>query len=96
MFEGRGIITAFSAARLVMERSQHSVLVGEGATKFALANGVEAAETVTHDVREQFEAWRRQQSEGADQAGVDLDRGESHDTVGMVCLDEHGNLAAGT
>lgn len=28
-FEGRGIVKAFSAARMVMERSPHSVLVGE-------------------------------------------------------------------
>lgn len=28
-FEGRGIIKAFRCARLVMERSPHSVLVGE-------------------------------------------------------------------
>lgn len=89
-------MTAFSAARLVMERSQHSVLAGEGATKFALANGIQAAETLTDDARDQLEAWRREQLDGAGAVGADVVRGESHDTVGMVCLDEHGNLAAGT
>lgn len=81
-----------------MERSQHSVLAGEGAAKFAIANGIEAAETLTDDAREQFEEWRRQQQqEAAPEGGVaETDRGESHDTVGMVCLDAHGNLAAGT
>lgn len=94
----RGIVTAFSAARLVMERSQHSVLAGEGATNFALANGIEAAETLTDYAREQFEEWRRQQLQEAARngGGAETDRGESHDTVGMVCLDAHGNLAAGT
>lgn len=94
--EHRGVITAFSAARLVMERSPHSVLAGEGATTFALSNGVDAAETLTEDAQEQFEAWRHQQSEESERARASLDREESHDTVGMVCLDEHGNLAAGT
>lgn len=79
-----------------MERSQHSVLAGEGATTFALANGIEAAETLTDDSREQFEAWRQNQLEDSGRVGDDGDRGKSHDTVGMVCLDEDGNLAAGT
>ena len=82
--ERRGVIAAFSAARLVMERSPHSVLAGEGATTFALANGIGAAETLTEDAREQFEAWRQQQSEEARRARASLDREESHDTVGMV------------
>lgn len=79
-----------------MERSPHSVLAGEGATTFALANGIDVSESLTEDAREQFEAWRQHQSEEAGRARASLDREESHDTVGMVCLDEHGNLAAGT
>lgn len=67
------------------------MLAGEGATEFALTNGMEAAETLTDDARQQFDTWRQQQVHE-----IDADRGESHDTVGMVCLDEHGNLAAGT
>lgn len=92
----RGIATAISAARLVMERSQHSVLVGGGATVFALSNGLRAAETLTDGAREQFVAWRREQSHESGQIQADVGRGGSHDTVGMVCLDEDGNLAAGT
>lgn len=92
-------MTAFSAARLVMERSPHSILAGEGATKFALANGLNLSETLTDDARQQFEEWRALQSR-TDESGGEIeaegDRGESHDTVGMICLDEHGNLAAGT
>lgn len=92
-----GIATAFSAARLVMERSQHSVLAGEGATKFALSSGIEAAETLTEDAREQFEKWRGSLGEGyARGKAAENEQGESHDTVGMVCLDKYGNLAAGT
>ncbi|CAN0480546.1 unnamed protein product [Ectocarpus sp. 12 AP-2014] len=88
----RGVVKAFSAARVVMERSPHSVLAGEGATTFAVRNGIEAAETLTDDAKQQFEDWRRQyqEEEGSDQ------RGESHDTVGVICLDHDGNLCAGT
>lgn len=90
----RGVVTAFKAARLVMERSPHCVLAGEGATKFALANGVEAAEALTDEASEVFERWSRLQAEQGTDSGAD--RGESHDTIAMVCLDEDGNLAAGT
>lgn len=90
----RGVITAFKAARLVMERSPHCVLAGEGATKFALDNGVEAAEALTDEAREVFDKWRRLQAEKETDSGAD--RGESHDTIAMVCLDEDGNIAAGT
>ncbi|CAM9175978.1 unnamed protein product [Ectocarpus sp. 6 AP-2014] len=88
----RGVVKAFSAARVVMERSPHSVLAGEGATTFAVRNGIEAAETLTDDAKQQFEDWRRQhqEEEGSDH------RGESHDTVGVICLDHDGNLCAGT
>ena len=90
----RGVVTAFKAARLVMERSPHCVLAGEGATKFALANGVEPAEALTDEGRQIFEAWKLQQTnEGPN---TNADRGESHDTIGMICLDQDGNLAAGT
>ena len=79
-----------------MERSPHSVLAGEGATTFALANGIDVSESLTEDAREQFKAWRQQQSEEGGGARASLDREEAHETGGMVCLDEHGNLAAGT
>ncbi|CAB1114151.1 unnamed protein product [Ectocarpus sp. CCAP 1310/34] len=88
----QGVVKAFSAARVVMERSPHSVLAGEGATTFAVRNGIEAAETLTDDAKQQFENWRRQHQE---EEGSDL-RGDSHDTVGVICLDHDGNLCAGT
>lgn len=87
-------MTPFSAARLVMERSPHSILAGEGATKFAVENGMEAKETLTEDSRRQFEEWKSSQS--GDTASSTGEQGESHDTVGMICLDCCGNLAAGT
>ena len=34
------VATPFSVAKLVMERSQHSILVGEGAQQFAKEHGI--------------------------------------------------------
>lgn len=95
----RGIATPFSAARLAMEKSPHSIFAGEGATKFAISNGLKLADTLTEGARKQFEEWRVAQSHGHGTGGdveAERERGESHDTVGMVCLDAQGNLVAGT
>eukprot|EP00752_Nemacystus_decipiens_P001486 g1460.t1 len=96
VFAVRGIVKAFRCARLVLERSPHSVLVGEGATNFALRNGIEAADNLTDDARQQFEEWKTQHREEAEVAGALADQDESHDTVGVICLDDKGSLCAGT
>lgn len=66
----------------------------KGATDFALRNGIEAKDTLTDDARKQFEEWRAQHAK--DTAASEASQGESHDTVGVVCLDDQGNLCAGT
>lgn len=71
---------------------KHDADFSQGATTFALRNGIEAADTLTDDAKKEFEDWRRQHRE---EAGSDK-RGESHDTVGVICLDQDGNLCAGT
>ena len=68
----------------------------KGATSFALRNGIEATDTLTDDARRQFEEWRIRHKEEAELPGAQADREESHDTVGVICLDDKGNLCAGT
>lgn len=78
--------SAISVARLVMERSSEVLYAGEGAERFARANGVPAfgnEELVTDRERRRLES----QSPNSDAA---------HDTVGAVALDQAANLAAGT
>jgi isoaspartyl peptidase/L-asparaginase-like protein (Ntn-hydrolase superfamily) len=76
-----------SAARLVMERSPHVLLVGEGAEAFAAAHGAERVrpeDLVTEPRRRELERV---------QAGA---QPGSAGTVGAVALDESGHLAAAT
>ncbi|MBL4771113.1 MAG: N(4)-(beta-N-acetylglucosaminyl)-L-asparaginase [Planctomycetes bacterium] len=85
-----GIKHPISAARLVMEKSPHVMLVGEGARWFALEHGLESVDV--SDLPAKKIAW-----EQARLAGLDApDPGErGHDTIGLLLLDADGNLYGG-
>ncbi|MFA6956560.1 MAG: isoaspartyl peptidase/L-asparaginase [Thermoanaerobaculia bacterium] len=88
-----------SAARAVMERSPHVMLIGKGAELFATAQGLEVVDPSYFWTERR---WRQLQkalvdasapkSGEADPAGPDHKFG----TVGAVALDAEGHLAAGT
>jgi beta-aspartyl-peptidase (threonine type) len=86
------------AARLVLEDSPHVYFVGPGAETFAAEHGMalcDNADLVIHRERERLAAAQHAQRSGLpDQTfSGNLD---SHDTVGAVAVDIHGNLAAAT
>lgn len=73
-----------SAARAVMEKTQHVMLVREGASAFAKKHGLEIVKNdyfITKDAKEKYNKHKEKDKKG---------------TVGCVALDKHGNLAAGT
>ena len=90
-------------ARLVMDKSPHVMLVGEGAEEFALEQGVVLVPRsyfrTEHRERELEEELR---TEKARLKGTPTTRADtaaeqrSMGTVGAVALDRFGNLAAGT
>ncbi len=86
-----------SLARLIMEKSPHVMLGGEGAEAFARKNGVPLVDPKYFFTQERWDALQRvkkaspksgEKSEVSDQ--------DHHGTVGAVALDGHGNLAAAT
>jgi len=87
-------------ARLVMEKSGHVMMDGEGAEAFAVANGVELVDQKYFFTEERWQALQKMK-EAEKSGGVsgkkfivtDQDR---HGTVGAVALDKNGNLAAAT
>lgn len=91
-----------TAARAVMERSKHVLLVGRGAEVFATQAGLEIVDPAyfwTEPRWKQIQKIWKQEAEAAqdDQAAeVTKPRGEKWSTVGAVALDASGNLAAGT
>jgi N4-(beta-N-acetylglucosaminyl)-L-asparaginase len=97
----RGVTHPISLARMVMERTPHVMLVGEGAEQFARAQGVECApETPLHpEMRVAWQAWLREkkyapQINRENKSSKATGGEDDHDTIGMLALDAQGRLAA--
>jgi len=76
-----------SVARKVMEETPHVMLVGEGAKIFALKQGFEEKDLTTEKSRA---AWLKWKEESKYEPVINI---ENHDTIGMLAMDEHGNLS---
>jgi L-asparaginase / beta-aspartyl-peptidase len=86
------------AARLVLDKSPHVYFVGVGAERFARQHGMALCDNMDLVVRrEQERLYKAQADELAGLPDKTFSGSlESHDTVGAVALDVHGNIAAGT
>jgi N4-(beta-N-acetylglucosaminyl)-L-asparaginase len=62
----RHIKNPSKVARLVMERTDHILLVGEGALRFALKHGFKKEELLTEEVRKVWLKWREELSPSDD------------------------------
>ena len=88
-----GIRHPISAARRVMEKTPHVMLVGEGARMFALEEGLESVENNTS---ERYEAWRKKRAAAAKPAAKSSDKNPgNHDTIALLVLGADGNIAGG-
>jgi beta-aspartyl-peptidase (threonine type) len=80
-----------SLARLVMEKSPHVMLEGEGAEAFAREMGVSFVDQKYFYTEERWQELQKDKAKAASRSARD-----KHGTVGAVALDQAGNLAAGT
>ena len=62
----QNIVNPSKVAKLVMERTDHVLLVGEGALRFAVAMGFEQTELLTDSAREVWMRWKRNLSDRDD------------------------------
>jgi L-asparaginase / beta-aspartyl-peptidase len=96
-----------SAARAVMEKSEHVMMVGSGADLFAKDAGLEIVDPKYFWTKERWNGLQQAIKEDSTKAVLDHGSKKSgllgiknHDykfgTVGCVALDQAGNLAAGT
>lgn len=87
------------AARLVMERSPHVMMIGAGAENFVAGQGMELVSADLFSTPERYKQLLAARSSGEtvlDHSGAPLDEGKKMGTVGAVALDVYGNLAAAT
>ena len=96
-----------SAARAVMEKSEHVMMVGQGAEAFAKQAGITIVDPKYFYTKERWDGLQQAIKEDSTKAVLDHGSKKSmklgsknHDfkfgTVGAVALDQAGNLAAGT
>lgn len=95
----RHVKNPISLARMVMDKSKHVFLAGDGAEEFARQNGVELTPDqkyfYTEDRWQEFKRKAEEEGGGGGKKQIDSPP-EQHGTVGAVALDVHGNLAAST
>lgn len=77
-----------SVARQVMEETPHVMLVGEGALDFALGNGFERENLLTPEAEAAWTQWKEENGETQPLINI-----ENHDTIGMLTLDQNGDLS---
>jgi len=81
----KNIATPTAVARLVMEKTAHVMLTGEGANQFAHQQGFQTCNMLTDAAREAWQNWKTGQADKPTDA---------HDTIGMLAIDTHGDIAA--
>ena len=102
-----GIMHAISVARKVMEKTPHVQLAGDGALQFALSQGFKKENLLTPQSEKAWREWLKTSKydpmiipdmlkNKADNDPVPYPWPSAmvnHDTIGMLALDDHGNLS---
>ncbi len=76
-----------SVARLVMEKTPHVMLAGEGALQFALANGFKKENLLTKEAEKAWKEWLKTAQYKP------IINAENHDTISMLAIDSTGNMS---
>lgn len=95
------IVHAISVARLVMDKTPHIMLAGNGALQFALEQGFKKENLLTPDSAAAYKAWliksaykpeinTENKTFGPKRINGDA---YNHDTIGMLAMDANGDLS---
>ncbi|HEX8151736.1 MAG TPA: isoaspartyl peptidase/L-asparaginase, partial [Thermoanaerobaculia bacterium] len=87
-----------SAARAVMEKSKHVMMVGRGAELFATKMGLEIVDPSYFWTERRWKSLQKElmEEQGKPVAELGFPDEKKFGTVGAVALDQEGNLTAGT
>lgn len=83
----KNIVHPVSVARKVMENTPHIILAGRGAEKFAYENGFKKTNLLTESTKRQYKDWKKTSQY---ETIINI---ENHDTIGMLAIDEYGDIA---
>lgn len=81
-----------SVARLVMDKTPHVMLAGEGALQFAVDNGFKKEDLLTKESEKAWKEWLKE-SNYDPQINWENKPNEFHDTIGLIGIDKDGRLA---
>ncbi|WP_146902152.1 isoaspartyl peptidase/L-asparaginase family protein [Adhaeribacter aerolatus] len=76
-----------SVARLVMEKTPHVFMVGEGAQRLALAHGFKKENLLTPQAAKAWKEWLKTSKYKP------VINAENHDTISMLAIDAQGNMS---
>ena len=83
-------------ARLIMEKSPHVMMIGEGAEDFAKAQRLVMVRRSYFRTEARWRAYKEALAKEKEKQGAQLSHDLKYGTVGAVALDRRGNIAAGT
>lgn len=84
-----GIKHPISVAKLVLEKTPHVMLSGEGALQFALEEGFKKENLLTPESEADWKKWLQ---ESKYEPVINI---ENHDTISMLVIDDNGNISGG-
>lgn len=92
----QNIRNPISLARLVMDKSEHVLIAGLGAVRFALENGITQCKSDELLVGRELQRWKELQGKGKYSTKDAFRSKLPSDTVGAVALDDKGTIVSGT
>jgi len=82
-----------SVARMVMEKTPHVMLSGDGALKFALANGFKKENLLTPRMKSEWKKWKKDKKTFSTKINIENQLHDNHDTIGMLAIDKDGRIS---
>uniref|UniRef100_UPI003216FEBC N(4)-(beta-N-acetylglucosaminyl)-L-asparaginase n=1 Tax=uncultured Draconibacterium sp. TaxID=1573823 RepID=UPI003216FEBC len=87
------IVHPISVARLVMEKTPHVMLSGDGALEFALDNGFKKEKLLTKKRKEEWKKWKKEHNKFSNKINIENVTEDNHDTIGMLAIDKDGRVS---
>ncbi|MDD8018918.1 MAG: isoaspartyl peptidase/L-asparaginase [Bacteroidota bacterium] len=92
----QNIRNPISLARLIMDKSEHVLITGMGAVRFALENGMQQCKSDDLLVGRELQRWKDLQGKSTFSTKDAFKKKLPSDTVGAIALDKNGIIVSGT